>query len=139
MVPGTRVSSIDSDRLCSCGIGPCLWALSRDTSTQSTDFVYTVTEIATVGGHTNVGLAMSDGGISDRGWSQSDSRDRGALGGGSPAVYGASQTAGNAAIRALAYQNGVITDLGASLGGPNTACEQRAFIWRSGMISISTR
>ena len=41
-------------------------------------------------------------------------------GAGSPVVYGASLTAGNAAIRAFAYQNGVMTDLGASLGGPNT-------------------
>ena len=43
--------------------GLAFWALSRDASTQSTDFVYTVTEIATVGGYTNVGLAMSVGGF----------------------------------------------------------------------------
>ena len=173
--------------------GLALWALSRETSTQSTDFVYTVTEIVTLGGHTNVGLAMSGGGFPTVvGYSQTASgvdhafshfvggsvlqqlRDLGTLGGqrsearaingfvvgwaqlpsglyhaflsnsfqtgpmidlgtlgGSEswatasdrrrrAVYGASQTAGNATIRAFAYRNGVMTDLGASLGGPNT-------------------
>ncbi len=43
--------------------GLALWALSREISSQSTDFVYTVTEIVTLGGHTNVGLAMSGGGF----------------------------------------------------------------------------
>ena len=177
--------------------GLALWALSRETSTQSTDFVYTVTEIVTLGGHTNVGLAMSGGGFPTVvgysrtasgvdhafshfvggsvlqqlrdlgtlggqrsearaingfvvGWAQLPSGlyhaflsnsfqtgpmiDLGTLGGseswatavtsipgvGGAAVYGASQTAGNATIRAFAYQNGVMTDLGASLGGPNT-------------------
>ena len=43
--------------------GLALSAMSRETSTQSPDFVYTVTEIPTAGGRTNVGLAMSSGGF----------------------------------------------------------------------------